>query len=95
MRRSLKLQDSSKMNERGDIIHWIGNRDYIVFAENKSIYGSRSCFGFLFCFSLFLCCAHYLIVIIIITIYISDYGDGTKIGSAKVADLVGVKQYEN
>jgi hypothetical protein len=53
VRRSLKLQDSSKMNERGDIIQWIGNRDYIVFAENKSIYGSRSCFGFLFCISLF------------------------------------------
>ncbi len=46
------------------------------------------CFVFLF---FVLCCAHYLIVIIIITIYILDYGDGTKIGSAKVADLVGVK----
>jgi hypothetical protein len=34
-------------------------------------------------------------VIIIIIIYMSEYGDGTKIGSAKVAELVGVKKYEN
>ncbi len=84
------------MNERGDVIHLIGNRGYIVVAENKSIYGSRSCFGFFFFFLFsFLCCANFLIVIIIITIYMSDHDDGTKIGSVKIADLVGVKKYGN
>jgi membrane associated rhomboid family serine protease len=53
---------------------------------------SDSCCFFYFYFFVLL---SFFIVIISITIYISKHGGGTKIGSVKVADLVGVKKYEN
>jgi energy-coupling factor transporter transmembrane protein EcfT len=71
------------------------NSIHTVVAENSLYLEPETVFCwfvFSFCFFFFVLLS--FVVIIIITIYILKIGGATKIGSVKVADLVGVKEYE-